>query len=148
MKTMNMPEVQSNSHSPLQNMEEWEDFLKERYPEPASPPSQPFQTVDPDKKKEQFRNYEADARPTVREFYRQNHLHQTYEFAKAKRKEFLGLNRRKMGIWEAMEYLNLLVDDSDAFLMAASDLLRREGVTVVGVASNSAATSAPSSRRS
>jgi DNA-binding NarL/FixJ family response regulator len=33
---------------------------------------------------------------------------------------------------------SLLVDDSDAFLKAASDLLQREGVTVVGVASNSA----------
>jgi CheY-like chemotaxis protein len=32
----------------------------------------------------------------------------------------------------------LLVDDSDAFLKAASILLQREGMTVVGVASNSA----------
>jgi CheY-like chemotaxis protein len=32
----------------------------------------------------------------------------------------------------------LLVDDSDAFLKAASDLLQREGVTVLGAASNSA----------
>jgi CheY-like chemotaxis protein len=32
----------------------------------------------------------------------------------------------------------LLVDDSDAFLKAASGLLQREGVTMVGVASNSA----------
>jgi DNA-binding NarL/FixJ family response regulator len=32
----------------------------------------------------------------------------------------------------------LIVDDSDAFLKAASLLLQREGVTVVGVASNSA----------
>jgi DNA-binding NarL/FixJ family response regulator len=32
----------------------------------------------------------------------------------------------------------LLVDDSDAFLKAASDLLQREGMTVVGTASNSA----------
>src|ERR1039457_2215579 len=32
----------------------------------------------------------------------------------------------------------LLVDDSDAFLQAASVLLKREGVTVAGVASNSA----------
>jgi CheY-like chemotaxis protein len=31
----------------------------------------------------------------------------------------------------------LLVDDSSAFLAAASDLLQREGVTVVGLASNS-----------
>jgi CheY-like chemotaxis protein len=32
----------------------------------------------------------------------------------------------------------LLVDDSDAFLASASALLEREGMTVVGVASNSA----------
>jgi DNA-binding NarL/FixJ family response regulator len=32
----------------------------------------------------------------------------------------------------------LLVDDSDAFLEAASVLLQREGLTVVGVASNTA----------
>jgi two-component system nitrate/nitrite response regulator NarL len=32
----------------------------------------------------------------------------------------------------------LLVDDSDAFLQAATILLQREGMTVVGVASNSA----------
>jgi DNA-binding NarL/FixJ family response regulator len=32
----------------------------------------------------------------------------------------------------------LLVDDSDAFLQAASVLLEREGMTVAGVASNSA----------
>ena len=32
----------------------------------------------------------------------------------------------------------LLVDDSDAFLKAASDLLQREGVTVLGVAVSSA----------
>src|SRR5262245_48692550 len=63
----------SSTHGPLQNLEEWEDFLKERYPEPApaGPPvaARPFQTIDPHKKKTEFRNYEADARPTVREFY-------------------------------------------------------------------------------
>jgi CheY-like chemotaxis protein len=32
----------------------------------------------------------------------------------------------------------LLVDDSDAFLKAASDLLQREGVTVLGAAASSA----------
>jgi CheY-like chemotaxis protein len=32
----------------------------------------------------------------------------------------------------------LLVDDNDAFLKSASVLLQREGITVVGVASNSA----------
>jgi inositol oxygenase len=67
----------------------------------------------PDKQKQEFRNYEANARATVREFYRLNHSNQTYDFAQAKRKEFLGLNRMEMGVWEAAEYLNQLVDDSD-----------------------------------
>jgi inositol oxygenase len=139
MKAIQTPELEANSHSPLQSMDEWEDFLKERYPESSSAPApanaQAFQAVDPNKKQEQFRNYEADARPTVREFYRQNHLHQTYEFAQAKRKEFLGLNRRKMGVWEAMEYLNNLVDDSDPdtdlsqlqHLLQTSEHIRADG---------------------
>lgn len=105
----------ADSNTPLQSLEEWEDFLKERYPEPApaNAAKKPSVGTDPEKKKEQFRNYEADARPTVREFYRLNHRHQTYDFVQAKKKEFLGLNRMKMGIWEAAEYLNQLVDDSD-----------------------------------
>ncbi len=98
-------------NAPLQSLDEWEDFLKERYPEPAT--GKPFNATDPDKKEEQFRNYEAVARPTVREFYRLNHLNQTHAFSMAKRKEFLGLNRMKMSVWEAAEYLNQLVDDSD-----------------------------------
>src|SRR5712672_420744 len=96
---------------PLAHLEEWEEFLKERYPEPI--PSKSVEASGGDKKKEEFRNYEADARPSVREFYRLNHRHQTYDFAQAKRKEFLGLKRRQMSVWEALEYLNTLVDDSD-----------------------------------
>lgn len=110
---MKATEAPPDSHSPLTNLEEWEDFLKTRYPDPATTPKKSFQATDPNKQREEFRNYEKDARPSVREFYRQNHLHQTYEFAQAKRKEFLSLNRRQMSIWEAMEYLNTLVDESD-----------------------------------
>src|SRR5438034_4325681 len=106
-------EMPSNSNTPLSNLEEWEDFLKVRYPEETAASSKPFQATDPNKAKEQFRNYEADARPSVREFYRLNHRHQTYDFVQAKKKEFLSLSRRKMGIWEAMELLNTLVDDRD-----------------------------------
>src|SRR5688572_12154872 len=99
--------VPSDSKTPLSNLEEWEDFLKIRYPEneasgagPAT--SGPFQATDANKAKEQFRNYEAEARPSVREFYRLNHQHQTYDFVQAKKKEFLSLSRRSMSIWEAM----------------------------------------------
>src|SRR3954464_9263131 len=121
------------SDQPLANLEEWEDFLKERYPEPGSTP--PFQGTDLEKKKEQFRNYEANARPSVREFYRLNHHHQTRDFVHAKRNEFLSLKRRKMGVWEALEYLNTLVDDSDPdtdlsqldHLLQTAEQVRRDG---------------------
>jgi inositol oxygenase len=127
-----------NANAPLQNLEEWEDFLKERYPQPLPPvvsPAQPFKAVDPDKKKEQFRDYEATARPSVREFYRLNHRTQTYEFVQAKKRDFLSLNRRRMGIWEAMEYLNTLIDDSDPdtdlsqleHLLQAAEQIRKDG---------------------
>ncbi len=106
---------------PLRSLDEWEDFLKTRYPEPASEAAQDTATthrappvgVAPDKQQTEFRAYERDARPSVREFYRLNHRHQTHAFGQAKRAEYLGLNRMKMGVWEAMEYLNQLVDDSD-----------------------------------
>lgn len=125
------------SNAPLSNLEEWDDFLKVRYPENGNGngAATPFQTVNPNKQKEEFRNYEADARATVREFYRLNHRYQTYEFVQSKKKEFLKLNRRKMGIWEAMEYLNQLVDDSDPdtdlsqleHLLQTAEGIRRDG---------------------
>src|SRR5215475_9506111 len=60
-----------------------------------------------------FRNYRAETRPSVRELYRLNHCFQTVDFVRAKRAEFFPKARRVMGIWEAMEFLDTLVDDSD-----------------------------------
>jgi len=87
--------------APLHSLDEWEDFVVERYPEPGT------------KAKDDFRNYDDPARDTVREFYRLNHRHQTLEFARAKRDQFGGRTRTEMGVWEACEFLNTLVDDSD-----------------------------------
>ena len=70
-----------------------------------------------DEKKAAYRDYaapqRADAVDTVREFYRENHAKQTYDFVLAKKAEFLQFNRRSMTPWEALDYLNTLVDDSD-----------------------------------
>lgn len=96
----------SPNNAPLANLEEWEDFVKERYPESLV-------GTNPNKKEEQFRDYENTARPSVREFYRLNHQHQTFDFVQQKRREFLATKRREMSIWEALEFLNTLVDDSD-----------------------------------
>ncbi len=86
---------------PLDIEELWERDLRARYPEPGA------------KTKEDFRNYQSPERDTVREFYRQNHLNQTYQFVLDKEAEFLTLQRKEMSLWEAVEFLNTLVDDSD-----------------------------------
>jgi inositol oxygenase len=62
---------------------------------------------------EQFRDYEAEARACVKEFYRLNHTGQTLAFVLEKKRQYLTLDRREMGVWEALESLDTLVDDSD-----------------------------------
>ena len=82
-----------------------------------------------------FRDYGGAVRDRVREFYRLNHRHQTLDFVLAKKAEFLRLDRRRMGIWEAMEFLNTLVDDSDPdteltqiqHLMQTAEAIRADG---------------------
>ena len=85
---------------PLADLDEWEEFLRERYPAPQE--------------KASFRDYGDTVRPAVREFYRLNHRYQTVEFVQAKKRRVPGQDATgAMGIWEAMEFLNTLVDDSD-----------------------------------
>lgn len=132
-----MSPVSIAKDQPLQSLDEVEDFFKERYPDPSAPQParKPVVGYAPDKQENEFRNYEADARPTVREFYRLNHQFQTRDFVLAKKKEFLGLNRLQMGVWEAAEYLNQLVDDSDPdtdmsqleHLLQTAEQIRRDG---------------------
>lgn len=89
--------------NPLSSIEVWEDDILERYPEPHQPA----------KAKEEFRNYDNPERDTVREFYRLNHKYQTYEFVQEKKAEFLQFNRKELKVWDALDFLNTLVDDSD-----------------------------------
>jgi len=65
------------------------------------------------KSQDAYRNYDAPARDTVREFYRQNHAQQTYDFVVARKADYLRFNRREMTWWDALDYLDTLVDDSD-----------------------------------
>ncbi len=61
----------------------------------------------------QFRDYGAQARPTVRDLYALNHRHQTLEFVLAKKRQYLPLRTRTMSIWDAMQLMSTLSDDSD-----------------------------------
>jgi len=60
----------------------------------------------------EFRNY-ANARSCVEDFYAKNHAHQTLDFVLAKKRDYLPQTRRAMTVWESLDYLNTLVDDSD-----------------------------------
>ena len=60
-----------------------------------------------------FRNYGEGTRSTVHELYRLNHTNQTLDFVRAKKREYLRLDRQRMTMWQALEHVDTLVDDSD-----------------------------------
>jgi inositol oxygenase len=60
-----------------------------------------------------FRDYASPSRPSVRQFYRLNHRHQTLEFVRRKKREYLPPRRETTTVWEALSSLDSLVDDSD-----------------------------------
>jgi inositol oxygenase len=110
------------SNAPLSaDMEEWDEFLKGRYMEGKS--------------EEEFRVYDAAANPGVAEFYRLNHENQSLDYVLAKEAEYFGLNKGEKSIWEAAEFLNTLVDDSDPdtdltqieHLLQTSEAIRADG---------------------
>jgi len=106
---------------PMEHLDDWDDFVATRYKE--------------GKDESEFRNYDKLANPGVAEFYRLNHTHQTLDFVLARKKEYLSLTKGPKSIWEAAEYLNTLVDDSDPdtdlsqieHLMQTSEAIRKDG---------------------
>ncbi len=145
---MNNPARQPAPDAPqpplsTQALEAWEQDLLHRYPDPANPgnPGNPDPGPDSNtapaqaKSRQEYRNYDNPVRDTVREFYRLNHTHQTLDFVLGKKAEYGSLSRRRMSIWEAMEFLNNLVDDSDPdtsltqieHLMQTAEAIRADG---------------------
>ncbi|XP_078152232.1 inositol oxygenase 1-like [Carex rostrata] len=83
-----------------------------------------------------FRDYEKESerRAGVEEFYRVNHINQTYSFAKRKKEEYGKLEKAEMSIWECIELLNEFVDESDPdldepqieHLLQSAEAIRRD----------------------
>ena len=84
--------------SPLSSFDEWDDYVRTRYRA--------------DRAQDEFRSYD-DAPEGVKELYRQNHAAQTLALVRAKRAEYVPPRREGTTMWEALEKLNELVDDSD-----------------------------------
>ncbi|KAM5452216.1 putative inositol oxygenase [Microsporum canis] len=89
---------------------------------------------DQGKDKAQFRNYEV-ACEKVKEFYFEQHENQTVAFNLKARNDFKSRTRAEMTVWEAIETLNFLIDDSDPdtslsqieHLLQAAEAMRRDG---------------------
>jgi len=112
---------------PLASLDEWEDDLLKRYPDPES--------IAKDKSKDAYRNYEEPARDSVKEFYRLNHTYQTFDFVMEKKANYLQFNKKEMPLWKAFDFLNQLVDDSDPdtdldqfqHLLQTAEAIRQDG---------------------
>lgn len=113
--------------SPLKSLDDWEDAVLERYPDPKN--------IAQSKSIEEYRNYEDPARDSVKEFYRLNHTYQTVDFVEQKRNDYLQFNKKEMPVWSAFDFLNQLVDDSDPdtdldqfqHLLQTSEAIRQDG---------------------
>lgn len=91
---------------------------------------------DQEKDKTGFRQYE-DAQDSVKAFYKEQHEKQTVAFNLAARNRFNSASRKRveLTIWEAIEKLDTLVDESDPdtdnsqiqHLLQSSEAIRRDG---------------------
>lgn len=84
--------------------EAWEGFVKTKYGSKSVK-----------KETSAFRDYDiADQeQPLVAAFYKENHAKQSLAHVLEKKKLYGDLNHGKMSIWEALELMNTLVDESD-----------------------------------
>ena len=83
------------------------------HPQISAEANIPSPFLDGVKNADDFRDYEAESRASVRELYRLNHRNQTLDFVLAKKAEYAKLDKAEMSVWEAMDFLDSLVDDSD-----------------------------------
>jgi inositol oxygenase len=89
---------------------------------------------DANKDKTQFRDYEG-ASDRVKNFYKEQHTKQTVAYNLKARNDFKSKTRAEMTIWEAMERLNTLIDESDPdtelsqieHLLQSAEAMRRDG---------------------
>jgi inositol oxygenase len=106
---------------PEPSIEKLEDFVRGRYQQGKS--------------EDDFRVYDAKAKPGVAEFYRLNHENQTVDYVLGKEEQYFSLKRGKKTVWEMAEYLNTLVDDSDPdtdlsqleHLLQTAEAIRHDG---------------------
>ncbi|ROT41952.1 DUF706-domain-containing protein, partial [Sodiomyces alkalinus F11] len=114
-------------------------MMAKKYPRAATETASHLESrFDADKDKTMFRQY-TEACERVKSFYAEQHRKQTVDFNLAAREKFAiddtSPPRDEMTIWEAMEKLNTLVDESDPdtelsqiqHLLQTAEAMRRDG---------------------
>ncbi|OMO91592.1 Inositol oxygenase [Corchorus olitorius] len=109
------PELESQAECQKNVVETNELVLDGGFPVPESLSNDGFFAPEINSFGNSFRDYNAEneRQKTVEEFYKQQHINQTYDFVQKMRKEYSKLERMEMSIWECCELLNEVVDDSD-----------------------------------
>lgn len=100
-----------------------------------SPAAQTNQWLAKDGERTAYRDYSGPQIDQVREFYRLNHMHQTYALVQQKKQRWLAFDQRSMSPWDALDYLNTLVDESDpdinlpqiSHLLQTAEAIRADG---------------------
>lgn len=145
---MSPPTIQINAPQPVNSFEEICEeigiLLLSRYPpktvdddssSTSSFPSSSSSTPS-DSTASSFRDYTSSITPErVVKFYQEQHEKQTVACVVEKRNRFSSLNHAKMSVWNALELLNTLVDNSDPdtelsqieHCLQTSEALRRDG---------------------
>ncbi|KAI7847142.1 inositol oxygenase [Circinella umbellata] len=84
--------------------EAWEEYIVSKYGENKS-----------SKETAAFRDYSnaLETQPTVAAFYKENHEKQSLDHVLAMKEKYHKLDKAYLGVWEVLEILNGLVDDSD-----------------------------------
>lgn len=142
---MSPPTAQINASQPVNSFEEIceeiDTLLLSRYPsktvddDSSSTSSFPSSTPS-DSTASSFRDYTSPITPErVVKFYKEQHEKQTVACVIEKQNRFSSLNHAKMGVWNALELLNTLVDNSDPdtelsqieHCLQTSEALRRDG---------------------
>lgn len=127
---MHVPEITEYIKNAASRMDETSDKIDEvnkiKYDDAS--------VFDAEKNKAGFRQYE-DACDRVKRFYAEQHEKQTLAWNIAIRKQMLGKENARMSVWQAMEMLNTLVDESDPdtsvgqieHLLQTAEAIRRDG---------------------
>jgi inositol oxygenase len=62
---------------------------------------------------DEYRNFDDSTQSSVKDFYKMNHISQTWDFVLQKEQEYLSLTKQHLSVFEAMELVNQIIDESD-----------------------------------